>query len=567
MDFDALLGEAIALLQRRGRLTHAGLKRQFELDDALFADLKDELVLGQRVAQEEGGQVLVWTGPAAVAGATAATAATVAAVAAVGCGRAPAPAERTLPIGGAERRQLTVMFCDLIGSTQLSAQLDPEDYREILAGYHLICQRVIERYEGHVCQRLGDGVLAYFGWPQAHEDDARRAVKSALAIPTALAEVARGLAALGGARLQVRVGIHTGLVVVGETGNERLAMGETPNVAARLQGMATADGVLLSRRLHAACSVPTSSSRRSARSRARACPSPSKCIQALWEHDAHEVLDSVVSSEAPASLVGREVELQLLADRWQAARRQSGQVVLVCGDPGIGKTRLLRTLQQQVQADGGAVKVMRCSPYHLSSVLYPVLERLRKDAGRARRGQTRRPCARAWRLGQRQMGFDADDALQPLLTLCGHGEETLSAGRRRHLHELLVRWLLLLSERRALCLVVEDLHWADPSTLELLGLLMDQVPAARMLLLLSYRPGVPAALAPRGPPRAAAPEPLPRRRRSSAWCCRSAAVGVCPPSCCTRSCCRPTACRSTSRRSPSCCWRVTNWWPMATTSA
>jgi class 3 adenylate cyclase/predicted ATPase/ABC-type transport system involved in cytochrome c biogenesis ATPase subunit len=490
MDFDALLGEAIALLQRRGRLTHAGLKRQFGLDDPLFADLKDELVLGQRVAQEEGGQVLVWTGPAAVAGGTAATVATVAATVAAS---APAErtlpiggAERTLPIGGAERRQLTVMFCDLIGSTQLSAQLDPEDYREILAGYHLICQRVIERYEGHVCQRLGDGVLAYFGWPRAHEDDARRAVKSALAIPTALAEVARGLAALGGARLQVRVGIHTGLVVVGETGNERLAMGETPNVAARLQGMATADGVLLSgatrRLLGADFELKALGAQQG-----KGMSEPIEVFQALWEHDAHEVLDSVVSSEAPASLVGREVELQLLADRWQAARRQSGQVVLVCGDPGIGKTRLLRTLQQQVQADGGAVKVMRCSPYHLSSVLHPVLERLRKDAGLLAEDspETLRQGLAAW---AGQMGFDADDALQPLLTLCGHGEETLSAGRRRHLHELLVRWLLLLSERRALCLVVEDLHWADPSTLELLGLLMDQVPAARMLLLLSYRP-------------------------------------------------------------------------------
>jgi len=235
MDFDAILDQAIALLQRRRRLTYGALKRQFQLDVAYLADLTAELIEGQRVASDEDGNVLVWVGAPAVPPATGLES----------CApQSPAPYAPE-----AERRQLTVMFCDVVGSTTLSHQLDPEDLREVMQQYQQTCTMVIQRYDGYIAQHLGDGLLVYFGYPSAHEDDARRAIHVGLEIIATLRASPFQHRQLP-TPLQVRIGIHTGLVVIGEIGNseqrEILALGETPNLAARIQGRANPDEVMIS---------------------------------------------------------------------------------------------------------------------------------------------------------------------------------------------------------------------------------------------------------------------------------------------------------------------------------
>src|SRR5215471_4071808 len=234
MTFEEILDQAIAMLQRRGRLTYRTLQRQFQLDDAALDDLKDELIYGQRLAADEDGRVLVWTGGTNIAPAT--------------VSRAPAPA--VPPPADAERRQLTVMFCDLVDSTRLSSQLDPEVYRDVVRAYHTACTEVIRRYDGHIAQLLGDGLLVYFGYPHAHEDDAHRAVRTGLGMLAAMEDLNKELKRDKGITLAVRLGIHTGLVVVGEMGGagrqEQLALGEVPNVASRIQGLAEPNTIAMS---------------------------------------------------------------------------------------------------------------------------------------------------------------------------------------------------------------------------------------------------------------------------------------------------------------------------------
>jgi class 3 adenylate cyclase len=241
MDFDAVLVQVREVLQRQGRVSYRALKLRFNLDDEVLAALKDELIYAQHVAQDENDRVLVWTKEA---------------------GTTPEPARQpsvALPSGTvgaeprrleAERRQLTVLFCDLVDSTVLASQLDPEEWREVVRAYQDTCAKVIARYEGQIAQYLGDGLLVYFGYPQAHEDDAQRAVRAGLGMIEALGQLNTRLAQERGVSLAVRLGIHTGLVVVGDVGEgtrkEQLALGETPNVAARLQAMATPNTLVIS---------------------------------------------------------------------------------------------------------------------------------------------------------------------------------------------------------------------------------------------------------------------------------------------------------------------------------
>ena len=246
MTFDEVLEQVRELLQSKGRVAYRALKRRFDLDEEYLEDLKAELIKAEGVAADEDGEVLVWTGKGreAAAGQRSRQAAEQTQIPPSDAHHSPLA---TRPDAG-ERRQLTVEFIDLVGSTALSQQLDPEDYHARVVAYQTACQQVIARYEGHIAQYLGDGVLVYFGYPVAHEDDAVRAVRSGL-------EIVAGVSQLPFTPpLQVRVGIHTGPVVVGEIGGgehtERLALGETPNIAARVQGQAEPDTVVLSAATH-----------------------------------------------------------------------------------------------------------------------------------------------------------------------------------------------------------------------------------------------------------------------------------------------------------------------------
>ena len=346
MDFYAVLDQVVALLRSRGRVSYRALKRQFALDDELLADLKAELAM-RTIAVDEDGQ-----GPGLDWG----DGATIAAQRLHRLGPRPRtphtadrpPAEPRAP--EAERRQLTVLFCDLVDSTVLASQLDPEDWREVVRAYQDTCAKVIARYEGHIAQYLGDGLLVYFGYPQAHEDDAQRAVRAGLGMVEAMSQLNTRLAQERGVHLAVRLGIHTGQVVVGEIGggarHEQLALGETPNLAARLQGIAAPNTLVISAAtlqllggFFACQSLGTQLLKGFAQ--------PLEVYQVLYESTARSRLEAA-GSTGLTPLVGREPEVALLRERWAQVKDGLGQVVLLSGEAGIGKSRLVQVLTEQV---------------------------------------------------------------------------------------------------------------------------------------------------------------------------------------------------------------------------
>ncbi len=291
----------------------------------------------------------------------------------------PASAPRTSEvIGEAERRQLTIMFCDLAGSTALSQQLDPEALRELMKQYQQACRDVIERYEGHVAQYLGDGLMVYFGFPRAHEDDAERAVRSALEIVAAVKKVSAP------APLCVRVGIATGRVVVGETGGgdasvPKLAVGETPNLAARLQGLAAADEIVISSSTHRLLRG-TFEYQDQGLHALKGIVQPVHAWKVLEVSLAKGRFEAAHDETELTPFVGRESEFALLLDRWEQAKNGEGQVVLVCGEGGIGKSRITQALREHIAKQPHARVRYQCSPYHTQSALYPVIEQIESVA-------------------------------------------------------------------------------------------------------------------------------------------------------------------------------------------
>src|SRR5215471_13016442 len=244
MTFDEVLAQVQALLQCEQRVSYRGLKRRFALDDEYLEDLKEELIGAKRLAADEDGRFLIWLGDQEAATAPPR----------LPFHQSPATPSEPRP-SEAERRQLTVMFCDLVGSTPLAEKLDPEELREVILAYQQVCAEQIRRFDGHLARYVGDGLLVYFGYPQAHEDDAQRAIRAGLGIVAALpqlnTQLQQTVRVLQQVPLQVRIGIHTGLVVVGDMGgggyrDPMAIVGETPNIAARLQGMAEPDTVVIS---------------------------------------------------------------------------------------------------------------------------------------------------------------------------------------------------------------------------------------------------------------------------------------------------------------------------------
>src|SRR3989441_7274968 len=497
MTFDDILAQVTALLQREGRVSYRALKRRFTLDDEYLEDVKAELIQAKRLARDEEGTVLVWVGDEPRA------------AAAVGCATALAAglaAQTTTPesptgahdIPAAERRQLTVLFCDLVDSTVLASRLDPEELREVIRAYQEICAEVIQRFEGHIAQYLGDGLLVYFGYPQAHEDDAQRAVRAGLGMLEALGQLHTRLTQERGVPLAVRLGIHTGLVVVGEVGggtrHEQLALGETPNIAARLQGLAAPNTLVISATTFQllggffACQplgTPL----------LKGVVQPLAVYRVLYESMARSRLEAA-GSTGWTPLVGREQEIGLLLERWAQVKEGIGQVVLLSGEAGIGKSRLVQVLQEQVAAEPQAwLTPCQCSPYHQHTALYPMIALLERVALRFEREES--PQQKLSKLEGHlvQYGFPLAEAVPLHATLLSipltadyaplpmspeqHKQKTLQA---------LLTTLLRIAAQQPVLFVMEDLHWVDPSTLEFLSLLVDQGPTARILALLTFRP-------------------------------------------------------------------------------
>jgi class 3 adenylate cyclase len=398
----------------------------------------------------------------------------------------------------AERRQLTVLFCDLVDSTALASQLDPEDWREVVRSYQDICARVIARFEGHIAQYLGDGLLVYFGYPLAHEDDAQRAVRSGLGMVEAMAQLNARLAEEQGVHLDVRLGIHTGQVVVGEIGggarHEQLALGETPNVAARLQGLAAPNTLVTS-----AATLPLLGGFFACQSLGshllKGVPQPIAVYQVLYESMARSRLEAAGSTNL-TPLVGREPEVALLLERWAQVKDGVGQLVLLSGEAGIGKSRLVQVLTEQVAAEPQAwLTPCQCSPFYQNTALYPLIELLERVALRFEREASPDQKRRKLEGFVVQYGLPLAEAVPlfaALLSLpLGADDAPLTLSPEQQKQRTLHAFLTILrgiAAGQPMLFVMEDLHWVDPTTLEFLSLLVDQGPTARILTLFTFRP-------------------------------------------------------------------------------
>ena len=494
MDLYAVLDQVVDLVRQRKRITYRLLQRQFALDEATLEDLKAELFFAHPQIADVDGRGLIWMGEADVTPAPAPTPAHAASP-------VPQPLQQvTFPTppqtAEAERRQLTVLFCDLVDSTRLASQLDPEDYREVVRAYQTACAEVIQRSSGHIAQYLGDGLLVYFGYPQAHEDEAQRAVRTGLEMVEALRALQPRLDAQYGIRLAIRVGIHTGVVVVGEMGGsgrqEQLALGDTPNIAARLQGLAIPDTVVISAAT-ARLVEGFFTCQALGPQDLKGVSQPLLVYRVLHTNAAQTRLD-VATPRGLTPLVGRDEEVALVQRRWDQAKTGMGQVVVISGEAGIGKSRLVQVLKDRVAAEPHARIEWRGSLDHQQSALYPIIDHLH----RLLRWHPDTPPSE--KLHTLETTLSASDMELPkavplvaaLLSLPlppSYPPLTLTPQRQRqHTFDMLLAWLHAEAQRWPVLVVVEDLHWLDPSTLELLGLLIDQSAQARLCLALTTRP-------------------------------------------------------------------------------
>src|SRR5258708_4061243 len=393
----------------------------------------------------------------------------------------------------AEFRQITVMFCDLVGSTQLSENLHPEDLQKLFDGYRVECSTAISRYGGEVARYFGDGVMAFFGWPRAHEDDAARAIHAALEIVSGITKIS------GPVTLTCRVGVCSGPVVVGEIGDSGTwsmdAVGETPNIAARLQTLAATNTVVIS-----------DSTRR--------LVSAAFDFQDLGLQELKGVTEPlqvyrVLSAKNPASrfdaahagsltpLIGRSSEQSLLLDRWQKVKEGEGQVIFLSGIPGVGKSRLLHELKSHIQQEPHVLLHHQCSPYHSQSAFFPVIEQIEQAAQLTAREADADKLAKL----KAYLPPSTDSSIDPVLLIAN----LVSIPLENHLElsgltpqqiknrtiSTLVDMLLAFSVHRPTLCIFEDVHWLAPSTLELLELIISRIDHARVLLIVSYRPKFP----------------------------------------------------------------------------
>jgi class 3 adenylate cyclase len=416
---------------------------------------------------------------------------------AVLAGPAAAPPTAATPIppvaDAVERRQLTVMFSDLVGSTALSARLDPEDMREVIRAYQDACSGAIARYDGFVAKFMGDGVLAYFGFPRAHEEDAERAVRAGLDIAAAVAK----LDTRARESLKVRIGVATGIVVVGDlvgqgSAQEQAVVGETPNLAARLQGLAEPGSVVIAE-----------STRRLL---GRAFELTPLGVHTLKGFDAPVLAWTVLReaenvnrfeasrSQGMTPFVGREHEVALLLHRWRDATEGEGQVALLSGEAGIGKSRILVSLRERIGDERHVALRYQCSPHHVNDAFYPITSQIWHAAGFvngepavARLDKLEAMIARS--------GLDAKDIgpfVAALLSIPGEGryppiEMPPSEQKERTIAALIELFGGLTKDAPVLALL-EDAHWIDPTSLDVFGRLIDRLPNLRALLVLTFRP-------------------------------------------------------------------------------
>jgi class 3 adenylate cyclase/tetratricopeptide (TPR) repeat protein len=394
------------------------------------------------------------------------------------------------PEDRAERRQVTVMFSDLVGSTALSARIDPEDLREVISAYQKCVAETVQRFGGFVAKYLGDGVLIYFGYPEAHEDDAERAVRAGLELVAAVTALKTH------APLQTRVGIATGLVVVGDligsgASQEQAIVGETPNLAARLQGVADPNGVAIAESTRKLVGNlfelrdigPQELKGLSGAVRAWAALRPSS-VESRFE---------AFHASGVTELVGREEELELLLRRWSKAKVSEGQVVLLSGEPGIGKSRLTAALLERLASEPHTRLRYFCSPQHADSAFYPIISQMERAAGLAHDDTTHAKLDKLDAvLAQTSTPTQNAALFAEMLSLPNDGRypslDLAPEERRQRTQEALTAQLVGLTRQRPALMIVEDAHWVDPTSLEVFGRTVDQIKTLPVLLIVTFRP-------------------------------------------------------------------------------
>ncbi len=416
------------------------------------------------------------------------------AIAALAPGAAGAPAAAPPPPSReAERRQLTVMFCDLVGSTLLAGRLDPEDLQRLVRAYHGAVASAVAAYDGHVAQLLGDGCLVYFGYPRAHEDDAERALHAALAVLDAVV----ALAPSAGVALQTRIGIATGLVVVGEIGTgtaavEQTASGETPNLAARLQACAAPGEIVVSNETRALAGA-SFEFESTGELTLKGFNAPVQAWRVRGERSVASRFAAQHESEL-VEFVGRSSEVSLLLERWQQACDGEGQVVLLTGEAGIGKSRICQTLRDRFADQRHATALLQCSPYHTSSAMHPLVQYLEYATG-ITPGDTPQ---------QRGQKFERLIGPQMALSEQSHGQLLRMMGapdggrlppaaenpqqEKAQMLQAPIELLRALALQVPVLMLVEDAHWIDPTTEQLCAMAVELSRDTRLLLLVTARP-------------------------------------------------------------------------------
>jgi class 3 adenylate cyclase/predicted ATPase len=401
------------------------------------------------------------------------------------------PSPYVAPSRDAERRQISVMFCDLVGSTALAERLDPEELRDLLQAYQRACGEAIRPYGGHVAQYLGDGLMVYFGWPQAHEDNAERAIQAGLEVLNAVARVRTSTP------IRARVGIHTGLVVVGETGAgdpsiPKAAVGETPNIAARLQGLAPPGSVVVTERTRALASGLFEYHDMGAHV-LKGLSEPIRLYRVTGTRPIESRFEASRGSVALTPLVGRDEEIGLLLDLWRRARDGAGQVALVSGDPGIGKSRLARAMRERLVGEPHLSLRYQCSPFHVNTALHPVAEHVERigSFGRDDNPEQKLDKMESLLAGSRAQIAEAAPLYAAMLSLPTGRYPPVKRSPQKHKEKTLQALLgqvAALSKRQPLLMVFEDAQWTDATSQEMLDLLVTQLPSMPVLLMITFRP-------------------------------------------------------------------------------
>ncbi len=496
MNFARVLKEVLWCLVTEGSISYRRIKLTFGLDDDGLEELRSELIGIKQLAADVDGKRLVLASEGRLARPEGT--ALPQPLPALRHAERPAAPAVVATASEAERRQLTVMFCDLVGSTALSTGMDPEDLRDVIASFQSRCSAAIRRYDGFVAKYMGDGILVYFGYPRAHEDEAERSVRTGLDIVDAMAELNAATRRPSGVELAVRIGIATGPVIVGDqigegTASETAVVGETPNLAARLQALAQPNQIVVSAATRAMLGDHFDLEDLGAYElKGFAEPVPAWRILSARDVESRFAATRTGSS---APLVGRQEEMGLLLRAWDGSSHGRGQVVLIQGEAGLGKSRLVEGLREAAGKDHIWVAI-RCSPFHTASAFHPIIEHLKRvfgwqpedaaqqhlaklEAGLA--GFRTLPLSESVRLFADLMSVPLPEDRYPRLSMTAQQQRDATL-------DAIIAWLIETAERGPVLMAWEDLHWADPTTLETLGMLIEQAPTAALLVVATYRP-------------------------------------------------------------------------------